>query len=197
MSRSQIMKRLLFLASPLGPMGTNEERDRLYQELLNCREPIAVAATILDIVESKPELPSNISREDFEGTAIDLLVELGEEPGVEDYLVQKLRNSVLLAVLLDTLALRSTQSAGPKLVALALSQVTCQTLEQRELVKLVSALGCIGGLEAYEALKVLEERDEWPPEVARELEIALDALTTLQTSPKSLKVYRDDNQDYK
>ena len=174
MSCNQILNKLLFLASPLGPMGTEEERDKLSQELLNCKEPIEVAAMILDAVESKFELPSNILREDFEGTVIDLLVKLGEKPGVEDYLIKKLQYPALLTILLDTLSLRATQSAGPKLAALARAQITCQTLELEELVKLISALGSIGGQESLEALWALNERGGWPPEVAHEISIALE-----------------------
>jgi hypothetical protein len=175
MSRTHVMARLMTLAGPRGPLGTDEVLDRLRDELLE-GEPLTAASAILDAVETRPELPANVSREDFEGTAADLLAELGERPGVVDYLCQQLERPGLRGVLLDALALLADPAAAPAVAALAKAQLPQPALETRELVKLLSALGCVGGPESREALDSLRARGGWSPEVSRELEIADEAL---------------------
>ncbi|RKH67430.1 hypothetical protein D7X96_19545 [Corallococcus interemptor] len=148
---------------------------RLRDELLE-GEPRTAASAILDAVEARPELPVNLSREDFEGTAADLLVELGENPGVVDHLCQQFARPRLWGVLLDALALLADPAAAHTVAALAKSQLRHPTLEVPELIKLVSTLGCVGGPESREALDAFRARGDWSPDVARELEIAHEAL---------------------
>lgn len=175
MNRSEIINRLIDLAGPLGPLGTEESREQVRSALIG-REPIAAASAILDAVAARPQLPSNVSREEFEFVAAELLAEVGEQPGVLDLFTHGLQQSALRVVLLDAIALLAARAAAPALVVLARAQLPHPSLSSRELVRLASALGCVGGAEALAAVEELRAHSSWPPEVARELEIAYAAL---------------------
>ncbi|PTL84915.1 hypothetical protein [Vitiosangium sp. GDMCC 1.1324] len=179
MNRAALTERLIDLAGPLGPLGTDEERDKIRQELLG-GAPITTAAAILDAVAAQPELPVNVSREDFEFAATELLAELGEQPGVVDHLLRRWGEPPIRVAILDALALLAARTAAPALAALARAQIPHASLDTRELVSLVSALGCVGGEKALAAVEELRARGNWPAEVSRELEIALEALTGRQ-----------------
>jgi hypothetical protein len=175
MNRSEIISRLIELAGPLGPLGTEDAREQVRSAVMG-REPITAASAVLDAVAAQPELPSNVSREEFEFAAAELLAEVGEQPGVLDLFIRGLEHSALRVVLLDAIALLAARAAAPALAALARAQVPDPSLSSRELVRLASALGCVGGAEALAVVEELRAHRGWPPEVARELEIAYEAL---------------------
>ena len=175
MNPTQLTKKLIELAGPLGPLGTEEARERLRSELIQ-GEPVTIATAILDAVSACPELPVTVAREDFEFTASELLAEIGDSPKVAAALTQRLAQPGLRVVILDALALLAARSAAPALAALARAQVPHASLNPRELVRLASALGSVGGAEALAAVELLRAHGGWPPEVVRELEIALESL---------------------
>jgi len=165
---------LIELAGPSGPMGSELTRQK-QREALSAGDPLAASERILGAVAAVPPLPANVPRKDFEFAASELLGELSEAEAVRELLERVLHNPPLRGVALDALSLLANPAAGPALAVLAASEVKAPFLSEDELIRLASALGCVGGDSSSEALEQLRARP-CSPLVARELDIARQAL---------------------
>jgi hypothetical protein len=168
------VQRLIELAGPLGPLAADTRDEELRAALMGGR-PIEAAARILDAVRASPTLPSNVTRRDFEYAAAELLSELAKHTAVRHHLENLLLDPVFRSVAIDALALRSDLATGTPLAALATAELAEPFLNEDELIRLVSALGCVGGLDALRAVEALQTKP-YPDVVKRELEIAKEAL---------------------
>lgn len=167
---------LAALAGPQGPWATEEQVEHLRRQLLE-GEPAEAAGRLLTTVASRPSLPPSVpvTWPEIDHEAAELLSVLGEYPDARSLLVRSLDDPSVRSVVLEALALLADPAAAPALAELAAAQLRLPFLSEPELVHLASALGCVGGADALAALRGLRSRI-WSPEVARELDIALQAI---------------------
>ncbi|WP_239375916.1 hypothetical protein [Frankia sp. Cj5] len=167
---------LAALAGPLGPWAAEERAEQLRRELLD-GDPTVSADQILAVVVSRPALPASIpvTWRDIDDEAAELLAELGEHVEVRALLVRSLHDPALRLVAIQALGQLADPDTAPALAALAASEFRAPILTENEVVYLASALGSVGGADALSGIQDLRRRN-WPPEVTREVEIALQAL---------------------
>jgi hypothetical protein len=163
---------LTILAGPVGPLGTEAERERLRRQLL-AGDPLAAAERVLDALKAPSPADAGTSREGIEGEASDLLADLADSEGVAFRLTKSLDNPATRAAVLDALALNPRADALAPLASVV-EAAGYDDWSERELIKLASALGSQGKA-ARPAVLLLQEAREWPPAVERELAIAFVA----------------------
>jgi hypothetical protein len=157
------------LAGPRGPMRPADEEERQRAELLQGNPVDAASALLHALRTSSP--PPGVDIADAEGAAADLLSDLAADPAVVDLLIDALGASQTRAAALDALGLSGERAAEGPLAALIESR-GYEGWTEREIVKLVSAVGMVAGPEARTALDTLAGRGPWPDVVEREIEIA-------------------------
>lgn len=164
---------LIELASPFGPFSDPASRREVRAALL-AGEPARAARRIVEAWSEGADLPAHLRRDDFDGTAAELLADLAADPSACREVERALTDPRGRVVAIHALALGVHPSAGPAIVALARADVR-PPLSAEELVGLASALRTTRGDAARAAVARLLERDV-PAAARRDLELALDEM---------------------
>jgi hypothetical protein len=168
MSREELVEQLLELAGPLGPFGSLESKDKVRERL-----PVADKGfwnVLLNVILRPPSLPAAVSHSDFD---LELSDSLARSVTADPDRIQALRSLLDVprarGVALDAVASLRRAESVPWLADL----LHRSELSETDLVRLVDALGEIGGDDATLLLRQLRSRADLPLAARREIEITL------------------------
>jgi hypothetical protein len=147
-----------------------DEDDELERHKLLAGDPPVAAARILDALHLGP-LPAGVAITDLQAEAADLLSELAADPRVMVLLVDAIGVTPTRTASLDAIALSGEQAAASPL-AVVVRSGDYDRWSEREVIKLVSALGSVGGPQSRAAIDAISRRRAWSSAVERELQVA-------------------------
>lgn len=157
---------LYSVSGAAGPLGSTDDDDAARAEML-AGDPPAVADAILRALEA--DLPATVHREDLEAEAADLLAELADDAHVLQRILEGFAAPATRPSALDAVALSAAEAAAPLLHELVIDE-TFTDWSDRDVVKLVSALGSLRSPAAADAIRMMRRRDRWSSAVQRELD---------------------------
>lgn len=170
----ELLKQIIYLAGPLGPLGSEEDKSNVRQKIAS-GDLLNTTKDLVNIIQIAPDLPTFVNWDHIEWEIVELLAMVSENEDVRNFLLRSLfTNSKTRSVILESLSLLSSPESGPALACLAFRLFKEDNISDKELISLASALGSSGGPEALVALNTMHEMVQLSEEVKKEINIALE-----------------------